>query len=74
MFFSRSEMPALAADRDAQADRATDYATQYPANSSEARMAIECAVELRLHADQLRRGINPYEADSSLWIPRGDGR
>lgn len=74
MFFNRQEMTELAADRELQAARALAYAAGHRADSSEARMASDCAAELRDHADQLRRGINPYEADASLWIPRGDGR
>ncbi|MFE4857334.1 hypothetical protein [Streptomyces sp. NPDC056670] len=73
MFFSRREMTVLAADRELQAARALAAAGGFEPASSEARMAAECAAELRDHADQLRRGINPYEADHSLWIPRGDG-
>lgn len=72
MFFNRQEMTELAADRELQAARALTYAASHEADSSEARMATQCAAELRDHADRLRRGINPYEADHDLWIPRAD--
>ena len=72
VIFSRAEMPALAADRDRQADRAEADAATYPAGSTEHRFAVQCAAELRNHAAELRVGINPYEADSGdLWIPQG---
>jgi len=75
MLFSRNEMTELAADREVQAARALADAGKYPADSTEARFATQCAAELREHADQLRHGINPYEGeDGPLWIPRGDGR
>lgn len=70
MILNRTEMTQLAADRELQATRALADAQHYPADSTEHRFAIECSNELRQHADQLRHGINPYEADDSeLWIP-----
>jgi hypothetical protein len=72
MFFSRSEMTQLAADRELQAARALADAAQQRGGTG-ARFATQCAAELREHADQLRHGINPYEDDHELWIPRTDG-
>lgn len=71
MILSRSELPALAADRDRQAARAEADAATYPAGSTEHRFAVQCAAELRNHAAELRIGINPYEGDggTDLWIP-----
>lgn len=74
MLFSRKEMVVLAADREVQAARALADA-EATDDSTTRRFATQCAAELRDHADQLRRGINPYEGeDGDLWIPRADGR
>ncbi|MFF7949111.1 hypothetical protein [Streptomyces griseorubiginosus] len=67
-------MTELAADRELQAAQAQTDAGSYPDGSTEQRFATQTAAELRDHADQLRRGINPYEGDTELWIPRKDGR
>ncbi|PWG13913.1 hypothetical protein DF268_08585 [Streptomyces sp. V2] len=69
MIIPRRQMAALAVDREIQADRALADANTYPDDSAERRLATQCANELRDHADQLRRGINPYEEDHTLWIP-----
>ncbi|WP_405924882.1 hypothetical protein [Streptomyces sp. NBC_00035] len=74
MNFNRDEMTDLAADREGQAARALADAQDYPDGSTEQRFATQTAAELRDHADQLRHGINPYQGDDDLWIPRGDGR
>lgn len=75
MILNRSEMPALAADRELQAARAQTEAANHPADSTEHRFATQCAAELRDHANQLRHGINPYESENGpLWIPRADGQ
>jgi len=73
MFFNRREMTELAADREVQAAQALADAESYPTGSTEARFATQTAAELRDHANQLRHGINPYEDDAELWIPRRDG-
>lgn len=73
MFFNRSEMTELAADREVQAAQALADAEACQDGSTEQRFTTQTAAELRGHADQLRHGINPYEGDTELWIPRRDG-
>lgn len=73
MLFNRTEMTELAADRELQATQALTDAETYANGSTEQRFATQTAAELRGHADQLRHGINPYENDETLWIPRRDG-
>lgn len=73
MRFNRAQMTELAADREVQAAQALTDAETYQDGSTEQRFATQTAAELRQHADQLRHGINPYEGDTELWIPRRDG-
>ncbi|MFC8676721.1 hypothetical protein ACFUEN_29050 [Streptomyces griseorubiginosus] len=72
VFLNRAEMSALAGDRERLAGEA-EAAAASADDSTTQRFAAQCAAELREHADQLRRGINPYEADHEIWQPGPQG-
>lgn len=72
VFLNRREMTDLAADREQLAAQAEATAAN-STDSTTQRFATQCAADLRDHADQLHRGINPYEPDHEIWQPGPQG-